>query len=79
MTHFTAVFNGTNRYTFKKILPQIGHSYLREIILDANNRIVTYRLRDLNSNVDPELFKLGKDYLNGNVRNDQEKQEIIKV
>jgi hypothetical protein len=28
---------------------------------------------------EPEVFELGKDKMNGNVRNDQEKQEIIKV
>jgi hypothetical protein len=75
--NFTAVFNGTNQSNFKKILPQIGHSYQREIILDTNKRIIIYSLHDLNSG-ESESFTLSANNMNGTV-NDQEKQELIKV
>jgi hypothetical protein len=31
---FDAIFNGVNQYQFKEIQPTVGHSYLRQIILD---------------------------------------------
>ncbi|MDQ3868042.1 MAG: hypothetical protein M3250_00610 [Thermoproteota archaeon] len=44
--YFEAIFNGVNQYRFKHILPMIGHSYLRQIIMDAQNKIIKYILID---------------------------------
>src|SRR5437868_9072083 len=33
MDNFWAIFRGSNRYKFTKILPVVGHSYHREIIM----------------------------------------------
>jgi hypothetical protein len=73
--NFEAVFNGNNQYPFQKVLPQIGHSYQREIILDTSKRIVIYRLHDLNSG-ESESFPLSANNMNG--KSDQ-KQELIEV
>ena len=37
--YFEAIFNGVNRYRFKQILPTLGHSYLRQIILDSSEKV----------------------------------------
>ncbi|HZC88368.1 MAG TPA: hypothetical protein VE199_02025, partial [Nitrososphaera sp.] len=31
--NFWAIFKGINRYKFTKVLPSVGHSYLRQIIM----------------------------------------------
>ena len=33
--YFEAIFNGVNRYRFKELLPIVGHSYLRQIIMNS--------------------------------------------
>ena len=33
--YFEAIFNGVNRYRFKQVLPIVGHSYLRQIIMNS--------------------------------------------
>jgi hypothetical protein len=43
---FDAIFNGVNRYQFKDIQPLVGHSYMRQIILDAERKSVSYVLED---------------------------------
>ena len=43
---FDAIFNGVNQYQFKDIQPVLGHSYMRQIILDAERKIVSYVLED---------------------------------
>jgi hypothetical protein len=55
---FEAVFGGHNLYSFRKILPAIGNSYQREIILDRHNRIINYKLTDLNTR-EFEIFEFG--------------------
>lgn len=42
---FHAIFNGTNRYEFK-IKPTVGHSYLRQIIMDQPKHQIAYMLMD---------------------------------
>ena len=44
--YFEAIFHGVNQYRFKDILPMVGHSYLRQIIMDAQNKIIKYILID---------------------------------
>lgn len=43
---FDAIFNGVNQYQFKDIQPTLGHSYMRQIILDAQSKTVSYVLED---------------------------------
>ncbi len=74
---FKAVFNGHNQYTFKKVLPRIGQSYQREIILDSNKRTVSYRLRDINTG-ESESFDLSANNMNGSV-NEEMKNYLTKV
>lgn len=44
--YFEAIFNGVNQYRFKDILPMVGHSYLRQIVMDAQIRSIKYILID---------------------------------
>jgi hypothetical protein len=44
--YFEAIFNGVNRYRFKEILPILGHSYLRVIIMNLQKKCVSYILED---------------------------------
>lgn len=44
---FWAVFGGNNQYEFK-MLPVLGHSYIREIISDPGNSTINYILNDIN-------------------------------
>ena len=46
---FIAVFNGVNQYQFKQISPIVGHSYLRQIIMNSQKRSVSYILEDQNT------------------------------
>lgn len=72
---FVAIFSGHNQHYFK-ILPVIGHSYVREIHLDQNQRNIIYRVSDLNSG-ESESFPLSADNMNGSA-SDQIKQKLIK-
>jgi hypothetical protein len=74
---FKAVFNGTNLYNFTKILPEIGNSYQREIILNASNRLIEYKLTDLKTG-QSEFFKISADKMNGRVT-EEVRQALIKV
>jgi hypothetical protein len=74
---FIAVFNGHNQYSFKNILPKIGNSYLREIAINASDRIIIYHLTDLN-NRETESFGLSANNMDGNVNNDT-KNELVRV
>jgi hypothetical protein len=47
---FDAIFNGVNQYQFKEIQPTVGHSYLRQIILDYKKNCISYLLQDKNTN-----------------------------
>jgi hypothetical protein len=80
-SQFTAVFNGNNQYNFN-VLPEIGNSYLREILLDSPNRIIKYGLTDLKTR-ESESFSPNTGNLRGSGKNEQErevaKKYLIKV
>jgi hypothetical protein len=54
--NFWAIFAGINRHRFTKVLPIVGHSYLREIILHKYDNSIEYRLMDLNDRNATEQF-----------------------
>jgi hypothetical protein len=47
--YFEAIFNGVNRYRFKEVLPILGHSYLRQIIMNSKKECISYVLEDRNT------------------------------
>ena len=47
--YFEAIFNGVNRYRFKEVLPILGHSYLRQIIMNSEKESISYLLQDRNT------------------------------
>ena len=47
--YFEAIFNGVNRYRFREVLPVVGHSYLRQIIMNSQKECVSYLLEDRNT------------------------------
>lgn len=49
MDNFWAIFGGINRYKFTGVLPTVGHSYLREIIMKKEKKLVQYVLTDLST------------------------------
>ena len=74
---FKAVFDGHNQYSFGTVLLRIGHSYQREIILNAGKHKVKYRLHDINMK-ESEFYELSANKMNGSV-SDQKKRDLIKV
>jgi hypothetical protein len=44
--YFEAIFNGVNRYRFKEVLPVLGHSYVRQIIMSSQKECISYLLED---------------------------------
>ncbi|MGI0047097.1 MAG: hypothetical protein ACREBB_07925 [Nitrosotalea sp.] len=57
---FHAIFGGVNRYEFK-IKPTVGHSYLRQIIMEPSKRQIEYGLMDENSGqTDSFFFDVGE-------------------
>jgi hypothetical protein len=46
--YFEAIFNGINKYRFKQVLPIIGHSYLRQIVMNSQKRYISYVIQDQN-------------------------------
>jgi len=68
--YFEAIFQGINRYRFKKVLPAIGHSYMRIIMMDKVNRRIRYTLTDQNTvqseSFDFSLAGTNFDYIGGN-------------
>lgn len=44
---FHAIFGGVNQYEFKEIRPIIGHSYLRQIIMNSKTSSIIYLLNDI--------------------------------
>ena len=63
--YFEAIFQGINRYRFKQVLPKIGNSYARTILMDAKNNIIRYSLANQNSN-ESEKFDFTLDGFNFN-------------
>ncbi len=55
--NFWAIFAGVNRYRFTNVLPIVGHSYLRQIIiLHKYDNAIEYRVMDLNDRDAIERF-----------------------
>jgi hypothetical protein len=67
---FIAIFNGCNQYEFKTMKPAVGHSYVREITVDALDRVINYELTDLNIG-QLETFKLTSNNLKADQPNDE--------
>src|SRR5439155_23090577 len=63
--YFEAIFNGVNRYRFKEVLPIVGHSYLRQIIVNSQKQSISYLLEDRNTKqterFDLSLLKIGEE------------------
>jgi hypothetical protein len=45
--NFWAIFGGVNRYKFIKVLPLVGHSYQRQILMRRETNSIEYRVTDL--------------------------------
>lgn len=55
--YFEAIFRGVNQYRFRKVLPIVGHSYLRQITMNSQGHSVGYLLNDSNTGL-KERFDL---------------------
>jgi hypothetical protein len=55
--YFEAIFQGRNQYRFKEVLPLVGHSYQRQIIMNQAKGAIGYILTDKTANL-TELFEL---------------------
>ena len=44
--YFEAIFAGVNQYRFKQVLSIVGHSYVRQIVMNSLKRTVSYILED---------------------------------
>ncbi|HJT49445.1 MAG TPA: hypothetical protein VJ729_14765 [Nitrososphaeraceae archaeon] len=62
--YFEAIFNGVNRYRFKQVLPVVGHSYLRQLIMNSQKECISYLLEDRNTK-QTERFDLQLDMRQG--------------
>lgn len=60
--YFEAILQGINRYRFVKILPEIGHSYLRMLVMDKGKNCLSYILTEQETK-ESEIFDL---FLNTN-------------
>ena len=54
---FDAIFNGVNQYQFKQITPVVGHSYLRQIVMNSQKQSISYIMKDRNTS-QTEIFDL---------------------
>jgi hypothetical protein len=63
---FDAIFNGVNQYQFKQIFPIVGHSYLRQIVMNSQKECISYLLEDRNTRqrerFDLPLNIIGQEY-----------------
>lgn len=75
-SHFTAVFDGNNQPDFS-IVPEVGNSYLREILLDSPNKIIIYRLTDLKTR-ESESFSLNASNIKGSGKSEEERERVKK-
>lgn len=55
--YFEAIFGGRNQYRFRKVLPQVGNTYYREITFKDKESTIEYYLKDIDMNTD-EGFRL---------------------
>jgi hypothetical protein len=56
--NFWAIFGGKNRYKFTKVLPHVGHTYLRQIIFQSDMQAIDYVLTD-RTDGQREEYRLG--------------------
>jgi hypothetical protein len=54
--YFEAIFQGRNQYRFKEVIPSVGHSYQRHIIMNQAKSVIGYILTDKTAN-HTELFE----------------------
>lgn len=66
-SRFVAIFGGQDQSTFEKIVPTVGHSYRRQILVDPDKRVVNYNLADLLTG-QSETFELVEEKIQ-NVKN----------
>ncbi|HXS59184.1 MAG TPA: hypothetical protein VN703_00030 [Candidatus Sulfopaludibacter sp.] len=50
--YFEAILDGINRYRFTKVIPIVGHKYLRQIKFNKLNSSLEYYLKNLNTQTD---------------------------
>jgi hypothetical protein len=55
--YFEAIFNGRNQYRFRKVLPQVGNTFYREIKFLDKESTIEYYLKDMDLGID-ENFRL---------------------
>jgi len=56
--NFWAIFKGVNRYKFTKVLPSVGHSYLRQIFMNKSSNLIEYCITDIEEkNTERYYFK----------------------
>jgi hypothetical protein len=63
---FDAIFNGVNQYQFKQISPIVGHSYIRQIIMNSQKECISYLLEDQNTKQTERfdlLLNIGKEFV----------------
>jgi hypothetical protein len=53
--YFEAIFNGSNKYRFIKVLPETGNIYFRQIKFDKPNLSIEYYLKNLNTEIDETI------------------------
>jgi hypothetical protein len=63
---FTAVFGGNNQYEFTMPLI-VGHSYIREIVIDPSTHVIDYLLADVNTGISESFNLSQKNLVNMNV------------
>jgi hypothetical protein len=74
--NFWAIFRGANRQKFTKVLPTVGHSYLRRIVMRRDKKAIEYSVTDTTEqeteefvfNVqqdDKALSYVGRDHFSG--------------
>jgi hypothetical protein len=59
--NFWAIYSGANQYRFTKVLPIVGHSYNRQIVMFNHTGIIQYSVRDLGTG-ESETFELKLPY-----------------
>jgi hypothetical protein len=62
--YFEAIFRGVNQYRFVHVLPVIGHTYNRQIFLDAQKQTIRYTLTD-KDNGEYEIYDLSAKNVTG--------------
>ena len=61
--YFEAIFQGVNRYRFKNVLPVVGNSYMRMILMNRKNRQIRYVLTNQMTG-QSEVFDFSLDGMN---------------